>query len=90
MEAAQHHQGLFRNPLADPFLIGIASGAGLGAVVTMSMQWSYSFWGVDGNSAFSIYRRAADRLFRLFSRTHRANGTGDELDHGGCSCLFIR
>ena len=40
------YQGLFRNPLADPFLIGIASGAGLGAVVTMSMQWSYSFWGL--------------------------------------------
>ncbi|MBL8063515.1 MAG: iron ABC transporter permease [Anaerolineales bacterium] len=40
------YQGLFRNPLADPFLIGIAAGAGLGAVVTMSMQWSYSFWGL--------------------------------------------
>jgi putative membrane protein len=28
---------LFRNPLADPFLIGIASGAGLGAVIAMSI-----------------------------------------------------
>ncbi len=27
------YQGLFRNPLADPFLIGVASGAGLGAVI---------------------------------------------------------
>ncbi len=25
------YQGLFRNPLADPYLIGVASGAGLGA-----------------------------------------------------------
>jgi len=30
-------QGLFRNPLADPYLIGIASGAGLGAIVVMSI-----------------------------------------------------
>jgi len=40
------YQGLFRNPLADPFLIGIASGAGLGAVIAMTVQWPYSFWGL--------------------------------------------
>ncbi len=40
------YQGLFRNPLADPFLIGVASGAGLGAVIAMSFQWPYSFWGL--------------------------------------------
>ncbi|HLO13878.1 MAG TPA: iron chelate uptake ABC transporter family permease subunit, partial [Anaerolineales bacterium] len=31
------YQGLFRNPLADPYLIGVASGAGLGAIIAMSM-----------------------------------------------------
>ena len=40
------YQGLFRNPLADPYLIGVASGAGLGAVIAMSIQWPYSFWGL--------------------------------------------
>ena len=40
------YQGLFRNPLADPFLIGVASGAGLGAVIAMTVQWPYSFWGL--------------------------------------------
>jgi len=39
-------QGLFRNPLADPYLIGVASGAGLGAVLAMSLNWPYSFWGL--------------------------------------------
>ena len=39
------YQGLFRNPLADPYLIGVASGAGLGAVLAMNGQWPYSFWG---------------------------------------------
>jgi iron complex transport system permease protein len=40
------YQGLFRNPLADPYLIGVASGAGLGAVLAMSIQWPYTFWGL--------------------------------------------
>lgn len=40
------YQGLFRNPLADPYLIGVASGAGLGAVIAMSIHWPYSFWGL--------------------------------------------
>lgn len=30
-------QGLFRNPLAEPFTLGISSGAGFGAVVAMSL-----------------------------------------------------
>ncbi len=33
------YQGLFRNPLADPYLIGVASGAGLGAVFVMAQAW---------------------------------------------------
>jgi iron complex transport system permease protein len=33
------YQGVFRNPLADPYLIGVASGAGLGAVLAMSLRW---------------------------------------------------
>jgi iron complex transport system permease protein len=36
------YQGLFRNPLADPYLIGVASGAGLGAVFAMSLQREYT------------------------------------------------
>ncbi|MBT3336470.1 MAG: iron ABC transporter permease [Anaerolineae bacterium] len=32
------YQGLFRNPLADPYLIGVASGAGLGAVLMMTLN----------------------------------------------------
>jgi iron complex transport system permease protein len=38
------YQGLFRNPLADPYLIGVASGAGLGAVLAMNVQWPNTFW----------------------------------------------
>jgi iron complex transport system permease protein len=40
------YQGLFRNPLADPFLIGVASGAGLGAILAMSVKWPYTALGL--------------------------------------------
>ncbi len=40
------YQGLFRNPLADPYLIGVAAGAGLGAVLAMTVQWPYSLLGL--------------------------------------------
>jgi iron complex transport system permease protein len=40
------YQGLFRNPLADPYLIGVASGAGLGAVLAMSIHWPMTMLGL--------------------------------------------
>jgi iron complex transport system permease protein len=40
------YQGLFRNPLADPYLIGVASGAGLGAILAMSIRWPYTALGL--------------------------------------------
>ena len=33
------YQGAFRNPLADPFLLGIAAGAGLGATLAIISNW---------------------------------------------------
>ena len=40
------YQGLFRNPLADPYLIGVASGAGLGAVIAMTLKFPYTTLGL--------------------------------------------
>lgn len=40
------YQGLFRNPLADPYIIGVASGAGLGAVIAMTIRWPASVLGL--------------------------------------------
>jgi iron complex transport system permease protein len=40
------YQGLFRNPLADPYLIGVASGAGLGAIIALSIKWPYTMLGL--------------------------------------------
>ncbi len=34
------YQGVFRNPLADPYLMGVASGAGLGATAAVVAGWN--------------------------------------------------
>ncbi len=39
--AGATYQGLFRNPLADPYLIGVAQGAALGAVVGFMLPVSW-------------------------------------------------
>ena len=34
--AGATYQGVFRNPLVDPYLLGVAAGAGLGATLAIS------------------------------------------------------
>lgn len=40
-------QGLFRNPLADPFVIGASSGAALGATLAIVLNWTGSWAGIS-------------------------------------------
>ncbi|MFP3880288.1 MAG: FecCD family ABC transporter permease [Dehalococcoidia bacterium] len=41
--AGATYQGLFRNPLADPYLLGVASGAGLGATAAMLIPFTLTW-----------------------------------------------
>jgi len=41
--AGATYQGLFRNPLADPYLLGVASGAGLGATIAMLIPFGFAW-----------------------------------------------
>jgi iron complex transport system permease protein len=41
------YQGVFRNPLADPYLLGVAAGAGLGATVAVAYLPGRGGWPVD-------------------------------------------
>lgn len=41
-------QGLFRNPLADPYVIGASSGAGLGVTLAVVLGFQASFMGLSG------------------------------------------
>jgi cobalamin transport system permease protein len=41
------YQGAFRNPLADPYLLGVAAGAGLGATLAFAYLPDAATWAVD-------------------------------------------
>ena len=38
-------QAILRNPLADPYILGISSGAGLGVIIAIISGVSWTFWG---------------------------------------------
>ena len=44
------YQALFRNPLADPYLIGVSSGASLGATVAIYFVWRFAWGGLNAIS----------------------------------------
>ncbi|MBT2681292.1 iron ABC transporter permease [Bacillus sp. ISL-35] len=59
-------QGLLRNPLADPYTLGISSGASIGAVVTLFLGLSLPLIGAFTLPVLSILFAFATVLFVLF------------------------
>ena len=47
-------QALLRNPLADPYILGISSGAGLGAMLAMATGLQVSFLGISSIGLFAF------------------------------------
>ncbi len=45
--AGASYQGVFQNPLADPYLLGVAAGAGLGATIAVAEVSDPTTWAVD-------------------------------------------
>jgi iron complex transport system permease protein len=45
--AGASYQGVFLNPLADPYLLGVASGAGLGATIAVVEIHHAAGWAID-------------------------------------------
>src|SRR6266511_2570370 len=45
--AGASYQGVFRNPLADPYLLGVAAGAGLGATLAVAYLPGRAGWPAD-------------------------------------------
>ena len=52
--AGATYQGLFRNPLADPYLIGVAQGASLGAVIGFLLPINWGGFGLGAVPLFSF------------------------------------
>lgn len=40
------YQSIFRNPLTDPYVLGISSGASLGAAIAILLGWQSRLWGI--------------------------------------------
>jgi iron complex transport system permease protein len=47
-------QAILRNPLADPYILGISSGAGLGVIIAILSGVSWTFWGGSPLSVFAF------------------------------------
>jgi iron complex transport system permease protein len=71
-------QGLLRNPLADPYILGISSGAGLGAIVAVISGFSWTLWGRSPIAVFAFAGALGTVwLVWLIGRlTGRSNTTG--------------
>ncbi len=48
-------QGFFQNPMADPYIIGISSGAALGATLAFSLGLDFWFAGINSVSLFAFF-----------------------------------
>lgn len=67
-------QALLRNPLAEPYILGVSSGAAVGAVITVVTGWSVRYiWSLPG-AAFAGAVLSMLLVFRI------AAGVGRNLD----------
>ncbi|MCZ6675271.1 MAG: iron ABC transporter permease, partial [Verrucomicrobia bacterium] len=63
-------QTLFRNPLAEPFLIGISSGAAFGAVLSITLGFSFAGW--SGNTTtLSSFAGGVGVAFLVYNLSRR-------------------
>lgn len=48
------YQGIFKNPMADPFILGVSSGAALGASIGIVLHFSANFLGLSGTALLAF------------------------------------
>lgn len=58
-------QGVFKNPMAEPYTLGISSGAALGATIAIAMGFGITAVGISGTSLFS-FAFALAAIFMVF------------------------
>ncbi len=71
--AGMTFQSLFRNPLATPFTLGIASGASLGAAIAIRLGWTVLILGVSGVS-IAAFVGALASVMLVFGLTRLRRG----------------
>ncbi len=60
-------QALFRNPLAEPYIVGVSSGAAVGGVAAVLLGFQTAFWGLGMVAAASLTGAASLALVYALS-----------------------
>lgn len=81
------YQSIFRNPLTDPYVLGVSSGASLGAAVAILLGLEAFFWGVGGFALASALATVL-LIYKIASIGNRMHTTTLLLT-GVCLTLLI-
>ncbi len=81
------YQSIFRNPLTDPYVLGVSSGASLGAAVAILLGLEAFLWGVGG-MALAAALATVVLIYRIASIGNRMHTTTLLLT-GVCLTLLI-
>ena len=81
------YQSIFRNPLTDPYVLGVSSGASLGAAVAILLGLEAWLWGVGG-MALAAALATVWLIYRIASIGNRMHTTTLLLT-GVCLTLLI-
>jgi len=89
--AGASYQGVFRNPLADPYLLGAAAGAGLGATIVLvyAPGMTVGGAGVVPAAAFAGAICGVGLAYGLGATTGRSGGTATLLLAGIAVASFL-
>jgi len=67
-------QGLLRNPMADPYVIGISAGASLGASLAITFGIGFSLWGVLNSVPLMAFITALCTVFIVYNIARKGGG----------------
>jgi iron complex transport system permease protein len=87
--AGSAYQGVFRNPLADPYLLGVAAGAGLGATTAIAYGGVASSNGLVPAAAFGGAMIAVVLAYTLGRSAGGARATGALVLAGVTVTVFM-
>lgn len=65
-------QSIFRNPMADPYVLGVSSGASLGAALAIILGWEGNYLGISG-AAFVFAMATIIMVYQIGSVGKRLN-----------------
>ncbi len=82
-------QTLFRNPLATPYTVGIASGASLGALICYKLHWVTTILGISSVSIGALTGAIGVLLVVLLLARSTARITGNTLLLAGVTIGFF-